>query len=259
MRTRLPWLTRRRKTHPELPLEPPIWMGTRSNGEYFHFQTPYEKALRQLVLEQADANARRVGMDRRQFLARAMGMATTLWCINYVSGCGNGNGNGSGSNAICVPPEAMFDEAAACEALGGDEFIFDVQTHWFNQEDTVRFPKSVLDLFGLLFATTTEEAYVKNLFLDSDTTLAVLTAWPGATCCDDPANADPCALPLSNESMVTARDRLNRLAGNTERVIQHVQVLPNDLTGIDKQLEIMTRFYCENQAYGWKMYPGFAS
>jgi hypothetical protein len=36
-------------------------MGTRSNGEYFHFQTPYERALRHFVFETADANARRVG------------------------------------------------------------------------------------------------------------------------------------------------------------------------------------------------------
>jgi hypothetical protein len=89
--------------------------------------------------------------------------------------------------------------------------------------------------------------------------MAVLTAWPGATCSDDPANTDPCGLPLSNESMVRSRDKINQLACNTERVIQHVQVLPNDLTGIDKQLEIMTSMYCEKLAYGWKLYPGFAS
>src|SRR5215470_7053359 len=149
MKTRLPWLKLRRKTAPELPYEPPLWMRSRSNGEYFHFQTPYEKRLRQFVLEQADANARRIGMDRREFLASAVGMATTLWCINFASGCGGGGGHqsgGDGSTApLCVPPEAMFDENAACSALSGDEFIFDVQTHWFNEEDTTRFPQSVLD------------------------------------------------------------------------------------------------------------------
>src|SRR4029450_12523654 len=182
MRTRLPWLTRRRKTHPELPLEPPIWMGTRSNGEYFHFQTPYERALRHFVLETADANARRVGMDRRQFLASALGMATTLWCINLVSGCSGSDRNDvAGPAPLCVPPEAMFDEDAACTAIGGDEFIFDVQTHWFSQEDTTRFPDSVLQLFGGLFATANENAYIREMFLNSDTTVAVLTAWPGTT------------------------------------------------------------------------------
>jgi uncharacterized protein len=253
----LQWLKLRSKTAPELPYEPPIWMKARSNGEYFHFQTPYERKLRQFVLETADANARRLGMDRRQFLARAVGMATTLWCINYVAGCGDGNGNGSGGNAICMPPEAMFDENAACEAIGGDEFIFDVQTHWFNEEDTRRFPASVLAIFNALFANTTECRYIEQLFLNSDTTMSVLTSWPGSTCSDDPANTDPCGLPLSNQSMADSRDHINRLAGNTQRVLQHVQVIPNDTLGVDKQLDIMTMFQCERLVYGWKMYPGF--
>ena len=256
MKTRLPWLKLRKKTSPELPLEPPLWMGTRSNGEYIHFQTPREKKLRQFVLERADANARRIGMDRREFLARAVGMATTLWCIDFAAGCGGGGG-GKGTNAICVPPEAMFDENAACAAIGGDEFIFDVQTHWFNQEDTVRFPDSIKTLFGPLFAAANENAYIRNMFLDSDTRVAVLTSWPGSTCSDDPANTDPCGLPLSNQSMADSRDKLNQMACDTQRVLQHVQVIPNDNTGIDKQLEIMTQFQCERLAYGWKMYPGF--
>lgn len=270
MRTKFPWLRARKRSDPELPLEPPLWMGDLSNGEYFHSQTPYERKLRRLVLETADENARRLGVDRREFLASAMGMATTLLCIGFASGCSDDSSTGgkvqkstgarpNGTPPLCVPPEAMFDENAACEALSGDEFVFDVQTHWFNKEDTTRFPQSVLDLFGLLFASTTEETYVRELFLDSDTTMAVLTAWPGATCSDDPANTDPCGLPLSNESMVRSRDKINQLACNTERLIQHVQVLPNDLTGIDKQLEIMTSFYCEKLAHGWKLYPGFAA
>jgi predicted TIM-barrel fold metal-dependent hydrolase len=269
VKKKFPWLSMRKKTDPELPFEPPLWMDNLSNGEYFHVQTPYERKLRKLVLEKADANARRVGLDRRQFLASAMGMATTLVCIGAASGCSDDSSTGGtkkplegapeGGGAICVPPEAMFDEDAACSVLAGDEFVFDVQTHWFNQADTTRFPKSVLDLFGVLFASTTEEAYVRNLFLESDTTMAVLTAWPGATCSDDPENHDPCGLPLSNESMIGSRDRINRLACGTERVIQHVQVLPNDLTGLDKQLEIMTSLHCEQLAYGWKLYPGFSA
>lgn len=258
MKTRMPWLKRRRKTDPELPIEPPLWMGTRSNGEYFHFQTSYERKLRQFVLEKADANARRLGVDRRQFLASALGMATTLWCINIFSGCSEGSSS-QGNAPLCVPPEAMFDEDAACTAIGGNEFIFDVQTHWFSEEDTVRFPDSVLQLFGPLFAIANENAYVRDMFLNSDTTVSVLTAWPGTTCSDDPANTDPCGLPLSNASMVRSRDFINQMACNTQRVLQHVQVLPNDLTGVQKQMDIMTQFHCENLAYGWKMYPGFSA
>jgi uncharacterized protein len=256
-----PWLKMRKKTDPELPFEPPIWMKSSSNGEYFHFQTPYEKKLRKFTLEAIDANARKVGIDRRSFLASAMGMATTLWCIGYASGCSSDDNGGGppGNGPLCVPPEAMLDEAAACAAIGGDQFIFDCQTHWFSREDTVRFPQSVLNQFGLLFGAANEDAYIRSMFLESETHMAILTAWPGTTCPDDPNNTDPCGLPLSNDSMARSRDYINQLACGTQRVIQHVQVLPNDATGLEKQKEIMTQMYCEKLAYGWKMYPGFAA
>jgi predicted TIM-barrel fold metal-dependent hydrolase len=266
MKTKFPWLKRRKKTDPELPLNPPLWMGPCSNGEYFHFETPYETKLRRLVLEKADENARRLGVDRREFLASAMGMVTTLWCINLVSGCSSNGGSGlspavdAGKEAggpLCVPPEAMFDEAAACTVVAGEEFIFDVQTHWFNTDDTKRFPPSVLAQFGPLFIIANENAYINSMFMNSDTAMTVLTSWPGTSCPDDPSNMDPCGMPLSNESMVGSRDKINALAFNTQRVVQHFQVLPKDITGVDKQKELMTKLYCERGAAGWKMYPGF--
>jgi predicted TIM-barrel fold metal-dependent hydrolase len=275
MKTKFSWLKRIKRSQPEPPLEPPIWFGPHSNCEYFKPQTERDRKLRKLVLETADRNARRVGLDRREFLASTMGMATTLACINAVSGCGtdsggstsgqdggagggNGGSGGSGGGSgggLCVPPEAMFDEQVACEVLGGDEFIFDVQTHWFKQSDTARFPDSVQMIFGALFATTTEERYVTDMFLESQTHMAVLTSWPGTTCTDDLTL--PCGLPLSNESMAQSRDDINRMGCNTQRVVQHVQILPNDPSGVERQKEIMAQMYCENLAYGWKMYPGF--
>src|SRR6188768_1361413 len=94
MKTKFPWLERRKKTEDELPLEPPIWMGNQSNGEYFHEQTPHERRLRKFVLQKADENARRVGLDRREFLASAMGMATTLWGIGLATSCASEDGSG---------------------------------------------------------------------------------------------------------------------------------------------------------------------
>jgi hypothetical protein len=59
--------------------------------------------------------------------------------------------------------------------------------------------------------------------------------------------------------MQKSREFINQLAGNTQRVIQHFQVLPSDPLGVEKQLEMMTAMHCNNLVYGWKMYPGFAS
>lgn len=260
MKTKFPWLKMRKKTDPELPLEPPIWMKSYSNGECFYQQTERDKKLRQFVLETADANARRVGMDRREFLASAMGMATTLWCISHATGCSNETpGGGGDGGGLCVPPEAMFEEQPACELIDTSEyFIFDVQTHWFNRADGQNFPPKVARVLEFLYLTADEQAYINNMFLNSDTSMAVLTSWPGAECSDEFPDA-PCGLPLSNQTMADSRDKLNRIAGDTQRVVQHVQVHPNDGTGIERQLEIMTQLHCERLAFGWKMYPGFAS
>jgi len=88
-----PWLRLRRKTDIELPLQPPIWLGNRSNGEYFHEQTPRERAMRRMILERAEEGARRLGVDRRQFLASSAGMATTLAVFNFF-GCGTAKNQG---------------------------------------------------------------------------------------------------------------------------------------------------------------------
>jgi hypothetical protein len=258
MKTKFPWLKMRKKTEPEIPYESPLWLGNRSNGEYFHKQTPYERKLRSFVLNKADENARRLGLDRREFLASAMGMATTLWCVSHAAGCSSedgpgGAGGSGGGGGICVPPQAMFDEDVACAVLGGDEFIFDVQTHWFSTEDMSRFPDSVKSTFAIL-GLSDQEAYVDGMFLRSPTHVAVLTSWPGTYCINE---VDPCGMPLSNESMARSRDAINQLACNTQRVVQHFQLLPTDLAPIEQQKEFMKQLHCSTRVQGWKMYPGF--
>ena len=62
------------------------------------------------MLAKADELARRLGIERREFLASAMGMATTLWAINVLSGCESSDEGGSGSGNYCLPPEAMVDD-----------------------------------------------------------------------------------------------------------------------------------------------------
>jgi predicted TIM-barrel fold metal-dependent hydrolase len=96
---RYPWLKLLRKSRSEPSVEPPFWLGNHSNGEYFHEQTPRERLIRKLILERADEGARKHGMDRRQFLASSMGVATSLSVINMVAGCGSsGNVTSRGAN-----------------------------------------------------------------------------------------------------------------------------------------------------------------
>ena len=87
---RVPWFRTLKKTDPEPPLRLPIACGPVSNGEGWWPDTPRKRLIRKLVLEKAEKIARREGVDRREFLASACGMATTLYVINMVNGCSSG-------------------------------------------------------------------------------------------------------------------------------------------------------------------------
>ena len=93
-KSKFPWVKLHRKAAPEVPDRPPIWLGNRSNTEYWHPASKEERLTHRLVLEKADEQARRLGIDRREFLASSMGMFTTLAVINQVSGCGGDDGDG---------------------------------------------------------------------------------------------------------------------------------------------------------------------
>jgi uncharacterized protein len=88
---KLKWI-KQKKTSQEMPYETPVWLGNLSNGEFFLPQTERDRKMRDLILQKCDENARRKGMDRREFIASTMGMATTLSVLNFAAGCGNKQG-----------------------------------------------------------------------------------------------------------------------------------------------------------------------
>ncbi len=273
-----PWLSLRRKTDIELPLEPPIWLGDRSNGEYFHEQTSRERAMRKMILERADVGARRLGVERRQFLASSAGMATTLAVFNLF-GCGSstnasggdsgsggpagsggrsgsgssgsgsagggsgegsgagsgGSGSGAGSGSTTGQSSDAggyydtgadaLDAAEQC-AVGLDptkEFIFDIQTHYLSNRTNIGVYSSFISALpnascGLtpVQACFERNQYLKEIFLNSDTTVAVLSALAAT----DDEN------PLTNTEIAEARDTINMMA-HSQRLVNHCMVLPN--------------------------------
>ena len=139
--SRVPWLRMRKKTAPEPVEHPPIRLGAFSNGEYFHEQTPLERKIEREILAQASDKARRLGMERREFLASAMGMATSLSVLNLAgtSGSERSGTPAAPDGGYHIPPEATMDCALA-EAIvnGQNEFIFDIQTHHIDNEGSWR-------------------------------------------------------------------------------------------------------------------------
>jgi predicted TIM-barrel fold metal-dependent hydrolase len=274
-----PWLKLQKKTDPELQIEPPIWMGNHSNGEYFHYQTPHEARMRDEVLRRADHQARRYGMDRRQFLASSMGMALTLTVINEI-GCGT-SGKAPRASGSPPPPSPAIDGGpyvippeATCspsDFLTGDEFIMDVQTHCFDagtwRTNTVAYP-TYLALLGSCTDAANKldcfdpQHYAELMFVDSDTTMTVITSWPAPQCFPERKllGKDPqaCGLPLSNVAMRNLRDWINAKA-MSQRCINQVQVMPNDY--LERQIEGMYAAIADKdwRCGSWKAYPAWRS
>ncbi len=278
MASKFPWLKLRKKTEPEIPLEPPVWFGNQSNGEYFRYQTPQEAKMRAEILRRAEKEAPRHGLDRREFLASSMGMAVTMTVINEM-GCGSTGATAGDGGAAMGPYDAgtpyVVPPTAACAASdyipSCNDFIFDVQTHCFDAGEW-RTRNIVYPTFLNLIGSCTDEAnkldcmnpqhYAELMFLDSDTTMTVITSWPAAQCfperqlLQNPAVA--CGLPLSNEGMRVLRDWINQKA-MSQRCINQVQVMPNDF--LEHQIEGMHAAVADStwKCGSWKAYPAWTS
>ncbi len=271
-----PFIRRRKKSLPELRVQPPIALGPRSNGEFFLEQSPLQRRLHHEILRRADDNARRAGMDRRAFLASTMGMATSLSVLNLAAGCGGDDGTVGSRNAasvandggFAVPEAATFDPGCADEVLSGDELIVDAHTHLIEDEETWRdfhpmgtyAPDDIAttltfyDCAPLMPARPGDcldpQQYLDQIFLGSDTGVAILTGYPSELCDDGTL----CTNYMGNHDRVRTREAFNT-AARSERVIQHCQAAPND--NWPKQREMMHSISEQYGNWGWKIYPPF--
>jgi hypothetical protein len=270
---RFDWIRRRKKTAPELPVEPPFPLGAHSNGEYLTLPSARERRTRELILRIADEKARRLGIERREFLASTLGMATSLWVVGSLASCGSsdetsktssgGAGGGGGSGGYGIPDAATEDGALACELLDtSDLFVFDVQTHHVNPNGAWRTTNPGWELFlaGLPQASCGLDAvecfgyaqYVEKVFIDSVTAVAALTAVPSAFC--TPTRVSGCGNPLENDEIAQTRDLVNALAKG-ERSVNHCMVVPN--AGLSQALDLMTQVHSESGVAAWKTYTQF--
>jgi uncharacterized protein len=195
----------------------PLKLTPASNGE---FRPPPSTPLVREVLRRSrlllDEHARRSGLSRRDFLLSAAGTATMLSVLTACSGDSarqdaGGAGGGPGGT-FTVPPEATTDPSVGDEVLGGDEFIFDVQSHFLDYEEGSSlplpgFPQSSCG------ATDPHDCYSVETFLDlvfghSDTSALVVSAVPF------PGDL------LSSEDMLDAVERADRLCGESRALMQ---------------------------------------
>ena len=212
-----------------------IKIDSTSNGEFV--PVPDGRWLaraKHWAAERIADNARRTGLDRRQFLTGLCGAATTLLTFNQASAV-----RGNIGGFFDLTGESAFDPAAAKQALGGEEFIFDIQTHMVETKgDWRNGPGKAFERFlawmpqGACGEVDPVDCYsaqhfVKEVFLDSDTDMAVLSFVP--------------VPPAYNSLSLKEADRTRALVqdlGGGRRLLLHAIVLPN-LPPLARQLERM--------------------
>jgi hypothetical protein len=227
----------------------PIKIDSTSNGEFRPVPLSRElRAARHVAIERTAENARRTATSRRGFLAGLCGAATTLLAYQEVFAA-TGADRGGG---FVLPKEAAFEPAAAAEVLSGKEFIFDVQTHMVDVAGAWRRRPGARDWEGALssfpqgacgesdpVACFSADRFVKEVFVDSDTQIAVLSFVPGL-----PENN-----PLTVEEARRTRELVARLKG-TDRLLLHAPVVPN-APGEIQRMQTMARTY---PVAAWKVY-----
>ena len=206
-----------------------------SNGEYLPpKQSATQKRVEARINELADANAKRLGVNRRQFLRTSCGMAAAFVAMNEIYG-----------NVFQVTPaEAREPELAQARAQGlAGQFIFDVQTHFvrddFNHKELLGLaefasqhwnPKMKAEGVNSLGRYKFQN-YVKEIFYDSDTNLALLSGAPFD---------DPTWWFLSNEQIAEARALINGFAGS-RRLLAHSLITPKQpgwMDEVDKAIAV---------------------
>ncbi len=215
-----------------------------SNGEFNPLpQTPQQREVEARIKELADTHGPRQGLDRRRFLQTGCGMAAAFLAMNKVFG-----------NVFDVSDAEAADPMMAqarSDATKG-QFIFDAQTHFVNDKYT---QKGILGLsvfakehWNPALAGNTDdlaiikfENYVRQIFLNSDTSIALLSGAPF----DDRSWEF-----LANDQMREAANMVNRVAGGSTRMLSHAVVKPGQPGWMDEVDHAIDKLHPES----WKLY-----
>ncbi len=231
-----------------------------SNEEYIpRPQTEPQKQVEHLIGEMSAIRAKKLGMDRRAFMATSMGLATCFLASNKVWG----------NNFEVLEEESWEPQASAERYPKGEYFIMDVQAH-FTDGYALNF-RNMEFVKNMGFQLSNDkEAYsfrnfVKEMFFDSDTDMLVISGVPGRERTRDEKGNVPEGRArgggvLPSWLMAYARDEINRLSGST-RTLSQGNLAPNHYwdtvnNRMDKTmlLEQMDREVQQYKIASWKWY-----
>jgi uncharacterized protein len=209
------------------PYPTPIPTQIVSSDEYYPDpQNEKQREVENRLLAMADDLGRKQGLDRRRFFQTAAGMAASFVAMNEVYGSLFDVSKAEAANL------AMAQERA--DALK-DQFIMDMHTHFLRDDTRIMnfvamrtavgkagWNKSLADkeqtIEDLKFNN-----YKKEIFLDSDTKIALISSAPS----DIPQDWF-----LTNEQMAEAREKVNKEAGS-RRLFCHMIFTPGQPGWLD--------------------------
>jgi uncharacterized protein len=215
-----------------------------SNGEYNPMpQSEQQRQVEARIKEMADQYAHKLNMDRRSFLKSASGLAVAFLAMNQVFGP-----VWNVSEAEAADIDLANERAKALKK----QFIFDDQTHFvrddFDKEGLLGLGKyaaehwnpDMLKDMPLVMQRYKFQNYLKEIYLDSDTKVALLSSAPFD---------DPDWWLLHNDQIVQAREAINKVAG-TRRMFAHSVFTPGTAGWMDE----IDRAIAELHPDSWKGY-----
>jgi len=192
----------------------PIKLDTTSNGEFVPVPlSPANREANRRAHEAAARNAKRLDVSKRSFLVSACGAASTLLAFNAANAAAGRTGG-----YFDLPHEAALDQQLARVQVGPakDELIFDVQGHFVDTpKGNPRGP----------------EVFIKDVFMDSDTDLMVLSFVPSTRESE----------PVTIQAADAVRQIVARLQG-THRLLLHGRVNPNQAGDLETMDELKERW-----------------
>ncbi len=220
-------------------------------------QTPAQRAVEHRILADAGRFGPRLGLGRRDFLRTSGGIATSLLAMNAVFG-----------RFFDVLPVEAAGPAAFRERTGPSPFVFDVQLHYvgasYDPADAEAGRRGAVSKGALLglrkrarrlnpglaadrgtLADLSWENFVKEVFLDSETAVGLISTPPGPY---------PQEAVVPPREMTHIRDEINRIT-QSRRMLAHGLITPQlgqaDLDFMDMQAATL-------KVDAWKGYTGAA-
>ncbi len=235
----------------------PLTAGPICNGEFVPAPADArDRAVNKLIRSSVDTVCRRSGLDRRRFLQGAGAVAASLAAFE-LAGCSASPSLRQGGRFKVPPPE---DTALCQQALQSTDFVFDVHTHhvipggpWVeNAPETTALVLSMLPpgcTDSPMLDCVDRANYLHDLFLASDTTVAVLTDVP---------NSGPSNAPIPFADALRTQLITNELAaGGFNRVLLENIIAPN-VGPLQSTLDSMSSAAASGPPVAFKVYTAWS-